>query len=246
MKGGVGAPVDDVSKIGLTGVFPDLPDAVRLYPTIAFQGINNSDVRKHFSNSSTTSDIPTWEFADSLSIVHGKHTIAIGADYRRWTQRRNLSGTIWVLGQINPTIPFSITGADAQLCPVGQVIQWQTSCSATITMPRHFQPGPFSPAGSPGNLNQYRFVYFAPYVQDDWKVTHRLTLNMGLRWDYRAVPYEQDDKMFWFDRGNPAGGCAMQTRIWDTMDNSGWVARSRLTGTDFTDTAAGNNPAAGI
>ena len=57
-----------------------------------------------------------------------------------------------------------------------------------------------------GNLNQYHFQYFAPYIQDDWKVTNRLTLNLGLRWDYRTVPFEQDNKMFWFDRANPGGG----------------------------------------
>ena len=69
-----------------------------------------------------------------------------------------------------------------------------------------FQPGPFSPTGVAGNLNQYHFMYFAPYVQDDWKVTPRLTLNLGLRWDYRSIPYEADNKMFWFDAANPGGG----------------------------------------
>src|ERR1700682_3312544 len=69
-----------------------------------------------------------------------------------------------------------------------------------------FQPGPFSPAGVAGNLNQYHFQYFAPYIQDDWKVSNRLTLNLGLRWDYRSVPFEQNDKMFWFDKANTQGG----------------------------------------
>ena len=29
-----------------------------------------------------------------------------------------------------------------------------------------------------------RRVYFATYFQDDWKMTPKLTLNLGVRWDY--------------------------------------------------------------
>ena len=42
-------------------------------------------------NNPTTSDIPMWEFADSLSTVKGKHTFSMGFDYRTWVQKRDLS-----------------------------------------------------------------------------------------------------------------------------------------------------------
>ena len=69
-----------------------------------------------------------------------------------------------------------------------------------------FQPAGFSVGNQAGNPREFNFRYFAPYVQDDWKVTPRLTLNMGVRWDFRTVPFETNDRMGWRDLSNPRGG----------------------------------------
>jgi len=43
--------------------------------------------------------------------------------------------------------------------------------------------------------------YVAPYVQDDWKITNRITINAGLRYEYQTPWIEKDDQLTFFDAG---------------------------------------------
>ena len=45
---------------------------------------------------------------------------------------------------------------------------------------------------------------YAPYFQDNWKATKRLTLNLGLRWEFRTPVYERTDSMMGFDLNKKA------------------------------------------
>ncbi len=42
-------------------------------------------------------------------------------------------------------------------------------------------------------------IYGALYLQDDWRITHHLTLNLGLRWDADFPQTERFDRASWFD-----------------------------------------------
>ena len=55
---------------------------------------------------------------------------------------------------------------------------------------------------------QYRKEAWSMFVQDSWKVTSRLTLDYGLRWDYLTAMHELWDRVSAFDpnRPNPAAG----------------------------------------
>ena len=42
----------------------------------------------------------------------------------------------------------------------------------------------------------YREIGFTPYIQDDWRVTPRLTLNLGLRWAFNTNPTARHNTLY--------------------------------------------------
>jgi len=83
-------PQSVVDAIGFTGTFPSLPDCARSYPGITLNPANRAGGPV---NDTTTSNIPTREVSDSLTLIHGKHTLDDGGrlsflDTKAQSQRR--------------------------------------------------------------------------------------------------------------------------------------------------------------
>ena len=134
-----------------------------------------SDRVNDFNADDTTSIQPVF------GRVVGSHVMKMGADLRRYVKNEiNLlaaSGT-YTLGkawtQADPLRADALSGNEAATLLLG----YPTAGGVDINI---------NPA--------YKNLYYAFFFQDDWKVNRRLTLNLGLRWDYEAPIVERYNRM---------------------------------------------------
>jgi Carboxypeptidase regulatory-like domain len=190
-QNGVAADKADVDALKLTGVFTNtLSDAQRGAPGIAFSAGGFARAGGAV-NDYTTSNQPMWDISNTTTWIRGSHTLNFGGNYRRWKLRRDLAADF--LGDF--TFSGSFTGH-----PVADFLLGYYSGGSV------FQPSAFSNPSAAGNPREYNFQYLAPYIQDDWKVNERLTLNLGLRYDFRTAPYETNDHFGWLNPTAPGGG----------------------------------------
>jgi len=111
---------------------------------------------------------------DVLTLVRGAHTIKFGGEIR-WSQF-NISQEAAPRGQF--TFSGAFTGNSLADMLLG--LPKQANISTVIEL---------------GNRQHVP----ALFAQDDWKVSHRLTLNLGLRYDYFSPIVEVNDRQSNFD-----------------------------------------------
>lgn len=58
------------------------------------------------------------------------------------------------------------------------------------------------------------------FIQDDFKVTRKLMVNLGMRWDYFSVPKERDDRLFNRQQPFGTGPYTSPDAIWNTDRNN--------------------------
>ncbi|MES2339817.1 MAG: TonB-dependent receptor [Pseudomonadota bacterium] len=108
-----------------------------------------------------------WQVSDDFTFTGLQgHTIKVGVK-TKWVTLNSLQ-----LNGFNPTIRY--------FTPVGA-----TALNTTVPYQLTFQTlaGGFTDAA----IRSKNFQ-FGAYAQDDWDITDRLTLNLGLRWDYERTP----------------------------------------------------------
>jgi hypothetical protein len=131
---------------------------------------------------------PFYDVQDSISILKGKHSFKFGGEFSHMEADANVYNT--GRGLFNfPTLQAFFQGAPGN----GQVL-----------------------AGKPAIKNTWKML--SGYVQDDWRATPKLIVNLGLRYEYVTPMKEASNLWGSFDPTSPTGmvqqGQAGHATLW--------------------------------
>ena len=149
----------------LGGVFPQIE--LDQYATLS-RGTNSNRNRN-------------WSLQPNVSLNRGNHNIRSGLDLR-WinvhNENYNNSGG---LVQFNRDFTRRTLGSTAAL---------EGNAFASFLLG--------APSGGTVDINpvaHYKWFFAAPWIQDDWRVSNRLTVNLGFRWDINGSVTEENDML---------------------------------------------------
>ena len=125
-----------------------------------------------------------YTYSDMVSISHGNHNMKVGVDFRRNLENSEFNiarPSYYFYDQVHfaADAPYlQVNGVDPGIC--------KAPCPVSS-----YNPTPSAQLSD--NFRHWRNIEFGGFFQDDWKVSRRLTLNLGLRYDLYQRHNEEDD-----------------------------------------------------
>ncbi len=181
--------ISDYTRAGEGFTAPSIFNASNAIPTLGISGYTSlTATALNFNNFNRIFDLK-----DDLSKVIGNHNIKIGGVAMR--SRKNQDN----VPAINGTFAFSTSRSGTSGNALADALL-----------------GNFYTYTEASSLRQgwYRFTQVEPYIQDDWKVTSRLTLNLGLRYQYMPPQYSalNNTSAFLPQYFNPANAAVINSK----------------------------------
>ncbi|MBV9265559.1 MAG: carboxypeptidase regulatory-like domain-containing protein, partial [Acidobacteriaceae bacterium] len=188
----------DVTKEGWPAAYNGAVPEIERTPMTPCFGISDSLVGCSQGQSAISDYDTTYNFSPQLSLVRGKHNFVIGGQleyiYDNYLQTNTGGGLVSFNGSWTQSLARNATGATGGIdfadfllgygLGTGAQFGNQTTGSLVISQPV---------AGK----QTYRAFYFA----DNWHVTTKLTLNIGLRYELQGPWSERYNRLSYF---NPA------------------------------------------
>ena len=181
-------------NLSFIGKLPQISGAAA---TTALPAFNFSDGFNQISNSNGPPNTnitvrPTWVFNDSVNKVHGHHTFTFGGEWR------SVQGNIHQSNNQSGTYSFdrsttSLSSSPNSGSPVGGFLLGAVSGGS---MDRRVVSAWYP-----------RQTVWALHANDSWRLTPKLTVNYGLRWDYYTPSREKYNHFSFIDLvgDNPNG-----------------------------------------
>ena len=164
------------AELGITGITPDNP----VGPT---QLRFDSGLRVGFSRNGPTALVDnTYGFLDNFTWIKGRHTSKYGFFYSPY--------------QNNTVYDFYVTGR-FRFRPNARSGSGNDFADALFGIPDSYQQFPEAPS----NIRQH---YYSGFAQDEWRVTPKLTLTLGIRYEYSSPKKDLQGRSFSLSR--PAVG----------------------------------------
>ena len=176
---------------GITGL-PGGGQAPGSFPDVKFSG---ADAPAQWGpQTGYIGNTDAYTMLDNMQWVHGKHSLTFGGQIE-WMSYNYL----YAIGGTTPiTLNFGVT-------ETSQVSGSSASTVSATGMPYAsfllgaVDSGSYTEYASNAQETGARYHPFAFYVNDDWKLTPRLTVNAGLRWDSMPPMREVQDRFSFLD-----------------------------------------------
>lgn len=158
------------------------PFPVQGFPSLNFAFSGNISGSTQFSSwgggSSNLNVENTFQWSDNLNITRGNHTFKTGIDVRR-NRYDVVKGAPFFGEYIFGSIFTSSSDTPGSGAPFADfLLGYPSTIQGTQML----------------DWGRHRWLYLGGYFQDDWKVTPKLTLNLGVRYDLFTQPIDARDR----------------------------------------------------
>ena len=146
------------------------------------------------AGAATVANSTSYNFALTTTKVFAKHVVKFGGEHRRYYDNfLNAGGAGNVMNfMVNPLHQFQgdfgLGANEGRVAGLGSFLLGINNRNNIA-----------KPTTRAMNTN-----YNGMFIQDDWKVTSKLTLNLGLRWDNERPTTERGDKLYFWDPDYPS------------------------------------------